>query len=370
MTTNAHHCVLTNVPKLSFGPQSDTFCAALHIALQYMGEPESTYDRLIGWSGRGFRICWSDRLFFWDQHLGKADADPEQYLRTDCDTAVVAVSAAGYEAQMLTVTDERPDVAAMRALVRDSIYAGRPVLAALSLSRQHWAPEWSLITGYDADGATVTGWSCFQDEEPWKEEVDLEPDGTFRLSDWETRTVTAVRLSGVHRRQDEDALGKQALELGVSYARGRQDGLDAWGVTSYAAWAQAVEAADLTDLDAHLLKGRMQYHIRYIGHLAAQRWFTSAFLKQLHAPVFCVSDVLHAAGWYARIHELMWDCWQVAGGYWRDEDGELPKFRDPATRSQIAAIIREAGELDARALQHLETALSAWDKNHGYYMAS
>ena len=112
----------------------------------------------------------------------------------------------------------------------------------------------------------------------------------------------------------------------------------------------------------------MQYHIRYVGNLAAQRWFTSCFLKELDAPVFCVGDVLHAAGCYARIHELMWDCWQVAGGYWRNEDEEVQKLRDPSIRSQIASIIRAAGDLDARALQHLETAVRSWDKTHAYYM--
>jgi hypothetical protein len=80
--------------------------------------------------------------------------------------------------------------------------------------------------------------------------------------------------------------------------------------------------------------------------------------------------VLHASTDYARIHELMWESWRVAGGYWRDADAELAKFRDAGARRDIAAIAREAGRLDGEAAIHLRSALAAWDKSHSYYMAS
>ena len=380
MATSRQRCMLADVPKLTFGPQSDTFCSALQIVLQYMGDPELAYHHLLGWSGRGFKLCWSDRRFFWDRHMDQADADPEWYLRIDYQTAAAAVVAAGYAGQVVTNTaclhpssvsgGARGDAGVMRDLVIASINQGRPVLAALSLSAEHWAPEWSLITGFDDNGTTVLGWSCLQDEDPWQTEIGWEPDGTFRLGDWETKTVAALRLCGTPQDIDDGARAEHALRLGADFARGREDGLETWGVSSYVAWARALEADDLTNIEDDVLTGRMQYHIRYVGHLAAQRWYSSTFLRQLQAPVFCVSDVLHTAACYARIHELMWDCWQVAGGYWRDEVEEVPKFRDPVVRSRIAGIIRAAGELEARTLAHQASALASWDKMHGHYTAS
>lgn len=37
---------------------------------------------------------------------------------------------------------------------------------------------------------------------------------------------------------------------------------------------------------------------------------------------------------------------------------------------KIAAIIREAGQLDRAAVAHLESALASWDKTHAFYMKS
>lgn len=380
MATDPRRCVLADVPKLGFGPQSDIFCSALRIALEHMGDAEAKYHNLLGWSGRGYRICWSDRMFFWDRHMDKADPDPEQYLRTDYETAAAAAAAAGYEGQILlnaaccrpeaASCGEQGDAGAMRELVTDSIREGRPVVVAMSLSAEHWAPEWSLITGYDEGGATVVGWSCHQGEDPWKAEIDFEPDGAFRLGNWEANAVAAVRLCGSRQDVDRAALEKRALELGTTLARGREDGLDTWGVSSYEAWARALEAEDLADLEDPVLKGRMQYHIHYVGHLAAQRWYTSVFLKEMEATPWSASDVLRAAACYADIHEFMWECWKVAGGYWRDEDDELPRFREPAARAEIAGIVRAAGRQDGRALEHMEVALEAWDKTHGYYIHS
>ena len=80
--------------------------------------------------------------------------------------------------------------------------------------------------------------------------------------------------------------------------------------------------------------------------------------------------MLHASANYAQIHELMWECWKVAGGYWRDSDAELKKFKDAGTRREIAAIVRKAGELDRSAVSYMESALASWDKSHSYYMES
>ena len=238
-------------------------------------------------------------------------------------------------------------------------------------SSKRWAPEWSLITGYDDGGDTIIGWSCFQDDERKKEELQFEPEGYFRKRDWEKDTMVVVRISGEKAESpDRESLERQVLEYGTCLSQGLVHGNESWGFEAYKRWACAVEDEGTGDLSEDILKGRLQYHTHFIGHLAAQKWYTSVYLKDMKKRGWNVSDTLCASANYAKIHELMWNCWQVAGGYWRDPMTEVGKFRDTEVRREIAEIIREAGRLDKVAVGHMASALSAWDKTHAYYMKS
>lgn len=372
--------VLSGVDKLSFGPQSDTFCSALSIALSHMGESGVEYHNLLCRSGRGFQICWNDQFFFWDRSMERPQADPEYYLRKDYASAAAAVEASGYDCKAIVNAEcSHPEEGggsvgsgqAVRDLVIGSVNEGRPVIAAFSVSAKHWAPEWSLITGYDEGGDTITGWSCFQDEEQEKEELELDPEGYFRRGEWEKDTVAVVAICGNRGvAADSGRADRRVLENGTSLSKGGVTGYEARGSESYRAWAEAVEDGGIEDLSDEVLRGRLQYHTNYVGHLAAQKWYTSVCLKDMEMKGWNVSDVLYAAGSYAGIHELMWDCWKVAGGYWRDPEEEVGKFRDPEARQEIAAIIRRAGTLDEAAVSHMAGALGAWDKSHAYFMKS
>ena len=381
MTTADHRKVLSGVEKLEFGPPSDIYSQALAIALSHMGETVE-YQEILCISGRAFKICWNDEMFFWDRFADEPDADPEYYLRNDYETAVGAVEAIGYESGITingecahpetnASTGRREGNQAVRGLVLGSIREGRPVVASLSVSGTRWAPEWSLITGYDDGGDTLIGWSCFQNEEREKEELEFEPEGCFRKRDWEKDALAVVRISGTKAQASEgESPGRKVLEYGIDLSRGSISGNESWGVETYERWACAVEDEENETVTEDVLKGRLQYHTRFIGHLAAQKWYASSYLRDMEKRVWSDSDVLHAAGNYVTIHELMWECWKVAGGYWRDPIPEVEKFRDVGARREITGIIREAGKLDQAAAGHMEAALAAWDKTHSFYMQS
>ena len=65
---------------------------------------------------------------------------------------------------------------------------------------------------------------------------------------------------------------------------------------------------------------------------------------------FASPELYSAASKYSLVHRLMWECWNLAGGYWRDIDGEVPKFRDASVRKEIADIIGRVKELDIQVL--------------------
>jgi len=64
----------------------------------------------------------------------------------------------------------------------------------------------------------------------------------------------------------------------------------------------------------------------------------------------------HAAACYAAEHDLMWKIWDLAGGI--SNPDAYRAMTDPAVRSAMADIIRQAREQDAIAADHIEQALA------------
>ena len=381
MSQSSDRTVIPDVPRLAFGPQSDLFSTALSIVLPYYGGTELTYPEILCRSGRGFKICWDDEMFFWDRFGDKADPDPEYYLRNDYETMRAAATTAGFAADIVTSrdclhpigsqgVDRQAGADEVRDLVVSCVRSGRPVIAFMSISSEFWAPECSLITGLDDSGATVLGWSPFQDEEVEKGALKLSPEGYVANGDWETGVAALLFLrEAADGAPEREVAERESLELGVRLSAGLVKGNQAWGLEAYEAWAGALEdESDVADLSDEDLKGRMLYYRHLVGHLAAQKWYTSSYLRGMKEKVWSVYDISHAAGNYARIHEVMWECWKVAGGYWRDSEAEVPEFRDSANRHKIAGFVREMKQLDEAAVNHLSAALEKWDKTHRYYM--
>ena len=78
------------------------------------------------------------------------------------------------------------------------------------------------------------------------------------------------------------------------------------------------------------------------------------------------------------IHGLMWDAWQVAGGYWRgakdgegehrviwDSPEEIGRFRDRAVRERAVEVIRRARRIDEQSMRDLQDARDDWARCRG-----
>ena len=68
------------------------------------------------------------------------------------------------------------------------------------------------------------------------------------------------------------------------------------------------------------------------------------------------AEVLHAAACYAAEHDLMWEIWELVGGIGNREAHRA--MADPNVRKEIAEVIRQARDQDARAAEHVERALA------------
>ncbi len=355
--------------------------------LNHLGD-QTAYHDIVGLSGRCFKVAFNERKFFYDRYGEHPGGGLDYYFRRDYAPARRGVEAVGHSVAFLrnaslrgpavvgapVETETRPiSPAALRDAVVASIRdARRPVIAQVNVTGTMWAPEWSVLTGFDEGGEVLIGWSCFQEFPQAKGiiEYELAPDAYFRLRDWHSSVVAIALLEGPKRDVDLPDLIRRALEGGVGDMRGFDRGQEHFGLHAYEAWAAAVEDPSTTTLDDATAAGRLEYHSNLTGQIASQKHYTQEWLQRLETRGWNVSSLLHAAANCSKIHELAWDSWKIAGGYWRPRPAEAARFRDPANRAGIAAIIRQMGELDRATVGHLEDVLAGWDKGHAYYLKS
>jgi hypothetical protein len=139
------------------------------------------------------------------------------------------------------------------------------------------------------------------------------------------------------------------------------------GLAAYTAWAeQLLRDEDFPD-DQAILRQRHDVHNSVVGTLAEARWYGSQFLIGMTEggdDLFhrdAIEDLYHAAALYAGEHALMWQLWDLAGGIGHPEAWR--RFADPTVRRQIAAIIQQAREKDARSAEHIMRVLARMARN-------
>jgi len=125
--------------------------------------------------------------------------------------------------------------------------------------------------------------------------------------------------------------------------------------------ATAMEDDENWPEDMALRRARYSRHHTGVGNAAEGRWYISVVVAS-HAlsedRIGPPEHLLAAASCYARTHRLMWDVWRCAGGIGGD-DAKVIQGTRPEARRRIAALLREARDVDAVAAEHLERAISA-----------
>ena len=133
------------------------------------------------------------------------------------------------------------------------------------------------------------------------------------------------------------------------------------GQAAYDAWLAAIEADDGDASDKEMVN-RLVFHAMVLaGDLASNRHHACTFLNAMEEKGWNAYALHYAAGNCAAIHNLVWDCWKIAGGFWVPPDAGVPRFRDRENRRQIAEIIREMKRLDGDTVKQMQVALDGWD---------
>jgi hypothetical protein len=234
-------------------------------------------------------------------------------------------------------------------------------------------PEPALITGYDGAGEVLIGWSFFQDFPEFNTGVTFEPSGYFRKRDWFKQTE---RLLLIGERTARPPLGetyRRALGWMLTVARRPLSNpapqAPEWyrdrhtGLAAYEAWTEhLLQAEAFPAKDEATLRAHHSVHNDAVSTVAEARWYGSQFLIGMTyaadngLPHTMMEDLLHAAALYAGEHELMWRIWDLAGGI--NNPDAYRRLADARLRWEIAQVIRQAGDKDAQAAEHIERALA------------
>ncbi len=211
----AARLVLAGVPRIGYDVHLSPFPGALYSWLQFMGDP-ADYDYLMGVTGACFRRLWNR------DDGGNVDLmylAPEPYAPR-CGRWAIP----GGGAQHTTAP-------ASLAAVREEVAAGRPLLVFA-----HRPPEAGLVTGYDAGGEVLIGWSYFQDMPDQAGRAGRSPATASRAGAWRKRATGASRpliIGEKGPRPDARKVFLSSLPSGPSTWRARTPvrPARAWGIT-------------------------------------------------------------------------------------------------------------------------------------------
>ncbi|NLD44557.1 MAG: hypothetical protein GX657_13810 [Chloroflexi bacterium] len=337
--------VLAGVPRIGYDVHLSPFPGALYSWLQFMGDP-ADYNYLMGVTGACFRRLWNR------DDGGNVDLmylAPEPYAR--------ALRALGYSWREVPNTDR----AGFLAAVRKEVAAGRPLLVFGLIG----PPEAGLVTGYDAGGEVLIGWSYFQDMPDQAGRAGREPSGYYRLEGWRLPDeshggIAALIIGEKGPRPDARKVFLSSLEWAVDLARTPvRPGLGdhASGLAAYEAWAAGLEAdADYPAGNAEVLATRTMVHGDQAVMLE-ERHNAAAYLRAGLALLPEAGEALAAAAaHYERAAGEMDAIW-LWGADMGPRVGRALVSAD--TRRSIARHIRLARDAEATAVEHLERALRA-----------
>ncbi len=416
ITGRDRNLVLEDVPRIENLEYPDIFADALGVAVSYgddevyercallrsygltRGHRAGIYGAISSATGRGWLIGFDEAGFYGERYgmqnpranyavssleaylehyetmveaIRALDRVPELLWNQECEYEVDREQAAG----IMGLAD-KADGKTIRRYVSDSLtLRRRPVMALMSLPSVPIV-EMTLLTGYESSGEVILGRSPYQNAGM----DNSGPYGYLRMADWERQVLAVIGL-GEERGAESDkhpcfTMIERMLRCSRSYSQDRRH----YGLAAYDAWERALlDDESIIGADDDIAARRLLYHSGVAGVIASQKAFT--VLPECHAPTMgVVSGFMRRAGaGPGLIHGLMWDVWQVVGGYWRgiktgdaehgltwENPEELRRFRERGVRERAAKVIRRARQVDAQAIEDLQTAKEEWERCRGH----
>lgn len=305
-------------------------------------------------SGAAFSMSWGEGWQGDNPALHYIANDPaEPYER--------ALRAAGYDFEIIHKEPGRDNEAYFRQRIMESIQRGVPVIAHGVVG----PPDACIIAGYDEGGDVLVGWSCFQAEAQFAEDVTFEPNGYFRKARWFDDTESLIILGGKKERPAFSQVVRDTLQWALTVSRAPYHATygttRANGIAAYDAWADALTAdADFDPEGIDQLRGKLGVYLSTCTIIAEGRWYGSCFLRMAaEDEPDMAEDLLVAARHYKKQHDLIWKLWEVIT--FDDSPEGLRRSFAPNARARAADLLRQMRGEEVEAMAAIEEALAKVD---------
>ncbi len=340
-------CILLGVPKVEYKYEELTpFPACLKACLNYMGQ-DISYTYLMAASGAAFRLRWNKN--FWDG--GNVDIC---YIYDDETEAFRrSFEAAGRSFRLLKRADS--EKRGFIDFIRAEIDNGRPVIALGIIGPQ----EACIVAGYQDNGETLLGWNFFQHRPEFNTGTEFHECGYFISKNWWENRDT-IMLMSIGEEQQALPSDKQILQNAIQITDrapvtcNSPDKDIACGQEAYKIWAEWIEddkqfAESITlpllferfmcQTDAQTMVGE--------GRAYAAEYIKTVATRHPELSALC----LEAAENFSKAHKSASEkMYGVLGGYCMDENA-AKSYSKPDTRQKLAALIREAAQYEANAME-------------------
>ncbi len=341
-------------------PESVPFPSCVRSYLEYIGKGfevetidahgrkwrmDGSYVMAMGTSGAVFKLNWRPG---WHQDNPVIDYISAEPLAPQSE----ALEAMGISHEILRNDGRNRD--RFIGKIKESITAGRPCIAQGVVG----PAEECLITGFDGDGEVLMGWSFFQKMKEFSAGVEFEANGYFRKRDWYGETPVLFVLGDRRDRPDREAVYRRALEWGAR-AMETESGRGGVpnGIAAYQAWMDTIgDDSHFTGQKVKDLVVRYEIHHGITGLLAECRYYGSAFLSRIRRETSFSGELDEAAECFRGIHDVMWKVWGAAGGLGVSPD-KAKRFAAPGVRREVIGLLKDARELDRKALARIKGAL-------------
>jgi RNA polymerase sigma factor (sigma-70 family) len=345
--------------------------AAIHSVLLYRKESVEYHD-LMGTSGAPFEFSWIQEA--WTGEYSERRPPIDEKLVGSIDRCL---SLLGYSYSLIGNRDyvnpreldmlkERKGKDEIRNMVVHSIGESKCPVIGFGTAEQSGL---CVITGFESNADVILGSAEFDSDYTGDANTEVGKDGSFRKKDW-LKDTAAILIVGDKK---EDAVNKE-----VMHRKSLEYAVEALSIVHHSEmdnpfdlWMKCLEDETISTGTEDEVKTRLWCHRCRVGDVAEDKWFASQFLVTIAADKpFIAPELYGASSNYTLVHRLMWECWKLAGAYWRDIEDELAKFKDPSIRKEIINIIDQLKKLDMQVLEHLRSALDHFDLSHGSYMNS
>ena len=336
--------ILYGVPRVGWGVYGGNtpYAICLKACADYLGD-DISYDKILVELGAAFRLTWNEEE--WD--LGNVDI-----YHTFNDTSEVyelGAKVIGRKFEMLG-RDNDTTKEQFIEFIKTHIDEGYPCVALGIVG----PPEACLITGYRDNGSTLLGWNFFQDDPDFAGSIDKDECGYFISKDWWENTDTHAVMCIGH--SSEDVVTKDdVLKNAVQALIGRKQYCYCKGIKAYDAWAKMLaDNGDFSDGDNfsvlfHKMLCQNDAMVSVIdGRGCAAEYFEKLSQQDLAAAE--VKSYKELAKLFSQVKTAVCSMQELIGG-WDDIEAMLANLANVKIREDICEYIRQAKELDKKALE-------------------